>query len=164
MRTRTRGAAHLDGWRTSVSWLGKIFGGGLGFVIGGPIGAILGAALGHTAFDAQQGGGFGFTRLEQKQSLYFAAVFSMLGKLAKADGVVSRHEIDIIEQVMRDNFRFSPQARTLAIEIFNTAKDFEEPFERFAQQFADEFGHAREVLVSIVDLLLVVAVRRRRAP
>lgn len=140
-----------------MSWLGKILGGGLGFVIGGPIGAILGAALGHTAFDAQQGGGFGFTRLEQKQSLYFAAVFSMLGKLAKADGVVSQHEIDIVERVIQENFRLSPQARTLAIEIFNTAKDSEESFERFAQQLADEFGDAREILVSIVDLLLLVA-------
>jgi len=140
-----------------VSWLGKVLGGGLGFVIGGPIGAILGAALGHTAFDAQPGGGFGFTGLEQKQSIYFAAVFSMLGKLSKADGVVTQHEIDVIERVMRDYFRLSPEARKLAIDIFNTAKDSDEPFESFARQLHNEFSDAREVLVSIVDLLLVIA-------
>lgn len=138
-----------------MSWLGKILGGGIGFAIGGPIGAVLGAALGHTAIDAQ--GGFGFSGLEQKQSIYFAAVFSMLGKLAKADGSVTQQEIDIIERVMRENFRLSPQARQLAIDIFNAAKDSSEPFEDFARQIRTEFGDHREVLVSIVDLLLVVA-------
>jgi len=138
-----------------MGWLGKVLGGGIGFVIGGPIGAVLGAALGHGVIDA--GGGLGFTGLEQKQSIYFAAVFSMLGKLAKADGVVTQHEIDMIERVMREKFRLTPQARRLAIDIFNAAKDSSEPFESFARQLRDEFSDTREVLVSAVDLLMVVA-------
>ena len=89
-----------------MSWLGKILGGGLGFVLGGPIGAVLGAVLGHTTLDGRGGGvNFGFSRLEQKQSIYFTAVFSMLGKLAKADGVVTQQEVDLIDRVMTENFR-----------------------------------------------------------
>lgn len=136
-----------------MSWLGKILGGGLGFVIGGPIGAVLGAVIGHQALDA----GGQFSSLETKQSIYFTAVFSMLGKLAKADGVVTQHEIDVIEQVMRDHFRLTPQARNLAIQIFNTAKDSDDQFEDFARQLKQEFSGAREVLVSVVDLLVLVA-------
>lgn len=139
-----------------MSWMGKILGGGLGFVIGGPIGAVLGVAIGHTAFDSS-GRGLAFTGLEQKQSIYFAAVFSMLGKLAKADGTVSQHEIDIIEQVMRQKFRLTPQARKLAIDIFNAAKDSPEPFENFARQLHQEFGGSREIMASVTDLLMVVA-------
>ena len=137
-----------------MSWLGKILGGGLGFVIGGPIGAVLGVALGHTI--DSKGAAF-LTGLEQKQSIYFTAVFSMLGKIAKADGQVSQYEIYMIDKVMADNFRLSPDARKLAINIFNAAKDSPEPFESFARQLHDEFSDAPEVLVSVVDLLMVVA-------
>ncbi len=137
-----------------MSWLGKILGGGIGFVIGGPIGAVLGAAIGHSTIDA---GGTGFTGLEQKQGIYFTAVFSMLGKLSKADGMVTQHEIDAIERVMRDNLRLSAEAREFAIRIFNAAKDSSQPFEEFAIQLRDEFGNAPEVLVSIIDLLMMVA-------
>ncbi|MCB1692024.1 MAG: co-chaperone DjlA [Pseudomonadales bacterium] len=142
-----------------MSWLGKILGGGLGFFIGGPIGAVLGAVIGHQALDADsgQGGGGFFSRLETKQSLYFTGVFSMLGKLAKADGVVSQHEIDMVERVMRDNLRLTPDARRFAIQVFNTAKNSSDSFEDYARQFHQEFRFQREVLTSIIDLLLVVA-------
>ena len=139
-----------------MSWMGKILGGGLGFVFGGPIGAVLGAALGHQAFDANSKGGF-LTGLENKQSIYFAATFSMLGKIAKADGTVSQQEVDVIDRIMRENLRLPEDARHLAINIFNAAKDSDDQFEDYAQQFYDEFGRAEVVLVSIIDLLLVVA-------
>jgi len=139
-----------------VSWMGKILGGGLGFMVGGPIGAVLGAVIGHHAMDAG-GGGFSFSSLETRQSIYFTAVFSMLGKLTRADGLVSQREIDVIERVMQDNLRLTPQARQFAIEIFNTAKDSGDRFEDYARQFYQVFGDTPEVLVSVVDLLMVVA-------
>ncbi len=139
-----------------MSWMGKILGGGLGFMFGGPIGAVFGAALGHQAFDANSSGGF-LTGIENKQGIYFAATFSMLGKLAKADGTVTQQEVDVIDRIMRDNLRLPEDARNLAINIFNTAKDSDAEFEDFAQQFYDEFGRSEVVLVSIIDLLLVVA-------
>ena len=139
-----------------MSWMGKILGGGLGFMFGGPIGAVFGAALGHQAFDASSSGGL-LSGIENKQSIYFAATFSMLGKLAKADGAVTQHEVNVIDRIMRENLRLPEDARTLAINIFNTAKDSDDQFEDYAQQFHDEFGRAEVVLVSIVDLLFVVA-------
>jgi DnaJ like chaperone protein len=139
-----------------MSWLGKILGGGLGFVLGGPLGGIMGAVLGHQ-FDANTRGAGLLSAIENKQSIYFAATFSMLGKLAKADGFVSQAEVDVIDRVMRDNLRLNPQARKLAIEIFNTAKDSDATFESFARQFQQEFGSVRAVKESLIDLLLMVA-------
>lgn len=138
-----------------MSWMGKILGGGLGFIVGGPIGAALGAAAGHQ-FDARSQGGGIFSALENKQTIYFTATFSMLGKLAKADGVVTQQEVDVIDRVMRENLRLKPQARDLAIRIFNTAKESDERFEDYAKQFYAEFGNSQQVLASIVDLLLLV--------
>jgi DnaJ like chaperone protein len=140
-----------------MSWMGKILGGGLGFIVGGPLGAVLGAVAGHHTLDAGNSGGGGvFSSLENKQSIYFTATFSMLGKLAKADGVVTQQEIDVIDRVMRENLRLNPQARDLAIRIFNEAKNSDQRFEDFATQFYSEFGASKEVLASIIDLLLLV--------
>lgn len=138
-----------------MSWMGKILGGGLGFIVGGPIGAALGAAAGHQ-FDARSQGGGIFSALENKQTIYFTATFSMLGKLAKADGVVTQQEVDVIDRVMRENLRLNPQARDLAIRIFNTAKESDEQFEDYARQFYAEFGKSQQVSASIIDLLLLV--------
>ncbi|MFT5209988.1 MAG: DnaJ like chaperone protein [Flavobacterium sp.] len=140
-----------------MSWMGKILGGGLGFMFGGPLGAIFGATAGHHAFDKGSDGGGLFSALENKQTIYFTATFSMLGKLAKADGTVTQQEIDVIDRVMRENLRLNSQARKFAVQIFNTAKDSDESFENFAQQFYEEFGRSEAVLTSIIDLLLLVA-------
>ena len=139
-----------------MSWLGKILGGGIGFVLGGPLGGVMGAVMGHQFDSKAQGRGL-LSAIESKQSIYFAATFSMLGKLAKADGFVSQAEVDVIERVMRDNLRLDARTRQLAIEIFNAAKDSDSTFESFAQQFQQEFGGVRVVKESLVDLLLLVA-------
>ncbi len=110
-----------------MSWRGKILGGGIGFILGGPLGAIIGAVLGHHAIDEGSGSTFDLSTLEAKQSIYFLATFSMLGKLAKSDGAVTEAEIRVIEAVMRNNLRLSGEARQLAIRIFNEAKDSDTP-------------------------------------
>ena len=90
-----------------MSWLGKMLGGGLGFVFGGPLGAVFGAVLGHHALDSGQN----LSVQENRQSLFFLATFSMLGKLSKADGQVSSEEIRVVEELMERNLRLSAQAR-----------------------------------------------------
>ena len=138
-----------------MSWRGKILGGGIGFVLGGPLGTIIGAVLGHHVLD--QGTSLTFSTLEANQSIYFIATFSMLGKLAKSDGVVTEAEIRVIESVMQNSLRLNGEARQLAIGIFNEAKDSDTSFGQFAQQFHDHFRNSEEVLVSMIELLLLVA-------
>ena len=137
-----------------MSWMGKILGGGLGFMIGGPIGAVCGAVIGHHTLDSS---GSTLSYEEQRHSIFFLATFSMLGKLSKADGVVSDEEIEVVEHVMDENLQLSPDARKFAIDVFMSAKDSRDSFEEYAAQFYQEFQDQPEVLSSLVDLLLRLA-------
>ena len=85
-----------------MGWFGKLTFGSLGLFLGGPLGAIAGAALGHHLLDKKGVSingtihGTQESRLEQgeqTQATYFISLFSILGKLAKIDGVVTRDEI-----------------------------------------------------------------------
>ena len=99
-----------------MSWMGTLFGGGVGFLLGGPIGAVLGAVVANRI----GGGGSGpFSQIEQKQSIFFTATFAMLGQLSKADGRVSEAEIAVVEQVMRNTLKLDDKARGL-LSIFLT--------------------------------------------
>ncbi len=140
-----------------MGWLGKIIGGSIGFVAAGPLGAVIGAVLGHHVADTGGTDSTILTSFERKQSIYFVASFSMLGKLAKADGLVTQHEIDIIENVMVNHLKLHGDARRFAVGIFNEAKTSTASFEDLAQQFYDEFHGEHQMMVSMLELLLLVA-------
>jgi DnaJ like chaperone protein len=83
-----------------MGWFGKLTFGTLGLLFGGPLGAIAGAAMGHMLVDKKFGApgqatrsipGPEFGQAEQAQATYFISLFSILGKMSKIDGVVSRH-------------------------------------------------------------------------
>lgn len=159
-----------------MSWIGKLVGGGIGLVFGGPLGAMLGASLGHAADvkieeernaarDYGQGAqsrpragfGGGFTRQEQMQTVFFTSVFAMMGKLAKADGVVSREEIKVVERFMQQHLKLDPRARNLAINIFNRAKSDPYPFSRYADEFAMHFRHDPNMRRFLFQMLFEMA-------
>ena len=82
-----------------MGWIGKLVGGTIGFAIGGPLGAIAGAAFGH-AYDQSQHTELQDEVIRQRpgqeaQFTFFVAAFSMLAKLAKADGRITQGEIDL---------------------------------------------------------------------
>ena len=58
-----------------MSWMGKIFGGSVGFMLGGPLGLIIGGMLGHHTIDK---GAAGISRLESRQAVFFTATFALL--------------------------------------------------------------------------------------
>lgn len=79
-----------------MSVWGKIIGGTAGFAMGGPLGALLGGIAGH-AFDkmrvaqTEDGG--------TKQVAFTIGVIVLGAKMAKADGVVTRDEIEAFREV-----------------------------------------------------------------
>ena len=79
-----------------MSIWGKIFGGTGGFVIGGPIGGLLGVFAGH-AIDK-----FTSKKLPEsiavKQVNFTIGVIALSAKMAKADGIVSSHELDAFKK------------------------------------------------------------------
>ncbi len=145
-----------------MSWLGKIVGGTIGFALGGPLGAIAGAAFGHT-FDRKNDRMYisGQTRLsngEEAQFTFFIAAFSMLAKLAKADGRVSEEEIDAVNKFMLYDLNLDPESRMAAMNIFNTAIESSESFDDFASQFYNQFHVQPQMLELMIDILLRVSI------
>ena len=147
-----------------MSWFGKIIGGTVGLLIGGPIGAVGGIALGHCFIDENNKneamGAPGTSRLsvnEERQAIFFITTFSLLAKLAKADGVVSKSEIDVIDELMKRDMRMDRKGRNYAIQIFDAAKESKDSFEDYAQQFYQLFSGQRQLLQSMIDVLLRIA-------
>jgi len=145
-----------------MSWLGKIVGGTIGFALGGPLGAIAGAAFGHT-FDRKNERLYisGQTRLstgEEAQFTFFIAAFSMLAKLAKADGDVSEEEIDAINKFMLYDLNLDPESRMAAMNIFNAAIESSGSFDDFAAQFGNQFHVQPQMLELMIDILLRVSI------
>lgn len=144
-----------------MTWLGKIMGGGVGFMFGGPIGALIGAALGHALFDdrmqMQRAESGSMNGLEQRQAVFFTAVFAMLGKIAKADGRICEHEIRVVQEFMRQRLNLDEAAKQFAIGLFNEAKDNDTPFEEYARQFGQIFSHDPRLRMLFYELLFNVA-------
>lgn len=154
-----------------MSWIGKIVGGSLGMFMGGPIGALIGGAIGHLFVDNQmdeavadqrrpgqgQGRSGSFSNQEQKQAVFFASVFAMLGKMAKADGSVSLAEIKVVEAFMRDHLRLNKQSRMFAVNIFNRAKNDAYPYTQYASEFARHFHHDTNMRMLLFEMLFQIA-------
>ena len=101
-----------------MSIWGKILGGAAGLAIAGPIGALIGAIAGHAvdryrATQIEEGGA------DPTKSIAFTiGVIVLSAKMAKADGVVTRDEIDAFKQV----FRVPPQETENVAKVFNQAR------------------------------------------
>ena len=114
--------------------IGKCFGGFFGWLLGlafgsGILGLICGIWLGHR-FDLglaailNQGGvwQFGFNKTHSKaQQVFFDVTFSVMGYLAKADGVISQKEIKVAERMMA-RLNMGVVARKAAMEAFRRGK------------------------------------------
>ena len=147
-----------------MSWFGKLTFGSLGLFFGGPLGAIAGAALGHHLIDKKQGTsarlygapqGPRIDYAEQAQAAYFVSLFSILGKIAKIDGVVTRDEIAVVQKFIK-GLQIPETQKRFAKQIFNEAKDSEYSLEDFALQLYHATRNHPTILLSFVDLLFRV--------
>lgn len=109
-----------------VFLLGKV----IGFIFGsmfGPLGAMLGLLLGHLADRRLARNAraswqtYSRTHMENRRQVFFAATFRVMGHIAKADGRVSREEIQAARQVMRE-MRLNPAQMREAMDYFNGGK------------------------------------------
>ncbi len=129
-----------------MAWWGKALGGAFGFMIGGPLGALMGIAFGHS-FDR------GLGKLddpewvadqERIQAAFFTATFSVMGYIAKADGRVTRDEIQLAEAVMQ-RLGLNAEMRESAKKLFNEGKAPDFPIGEVMDQFRRE-AHRRTTL------------------
>lgn len=143
-----------------MSWWGKLLGGTFGFVLGGPLGAILGASLGHNFDRGIDGLGaqeqLGFIDVEKVQSAFFTATFSMMGHLAKSDGLITKAEIAVAESVMQQ-MKLSAQQKKVAIALFERGKQPDFPVHDVLQQLREECNFRRNLLQMFMEILIVTA-------
>ncbi|AMX02819.1 co-chaperone DjlA [Microbulbifer thermotolerans] len=121
-----------------MSWLGAGIGAGIGLMFGGPIGAALGAWIGSSFGSGLQraaGAAVAGLNREGAQTVFIVTVFSMLAKMAKADGLVSKAEVNLIEDFMQNNLRLSAEDRAQAIKIFQNAKTDAYSIYDYARQY-----------------------------
>jgi len=126
-----------------------ILGGAAGFMVGGPIGGLMGAAAVHFAGKASSG-----VVNSQKQEAIFAAGFiALCAKMAKADGIVTREEINVFKK----SFRVPPNDAKRVAWLFDQAKKEMDGYEGYANQLYSNFYNQPAVLEQIVDLLFHIA-------
>ncbi len=136
------------------SWIGRLVGGALGLAVGGLPGLFIGIVLGFfiDKFLSRQ-----VPDSRRREEVFFRNTFALFAKLARADERISREEIAIIEQYMRDYLRLDEAARREAIAIFRDARDSGTSFHLYAQEFYDTFRDDPAVLRHLVDMLLQLA-------
>jgi DnaJ like chaperone protein len=106
-----------------LGWNGKVIGGAIGLAAMGPLGALLGVLVGHQ-FDtaASEVPAPGPESAARVQSLFFPALFRVMGHVAKSDGRVSEREIAAARAIMA-GLRLAPEQVQSAIGYYGEGKD-----------------------------------------
>ncbi|MEO6758774.1 MAG: TerB family tellurite resistance protein [Saprospiraceae bacterium] len=140
--------------------LGAFIGGIMKPPLGSIMGFFFGSMLGHYLLDypkekeAEQSD---FKAYKRRQGAFIYHVFTLCAKIAKADGSVSRGEINFMEQLMRQQFRLNDLGRADAIKTWKNSKNSNTPFEVVVRTFYQDFGRERHQVLNMMDLLFAAA-------
>jgi DnaJ like chaperone protein len=150
-----------------MSIWGKVAGAAAGAAIGGPLGALIGAFAGHFIIDRGGRDGRDVERTHyddgrprneeaartQDQIAFTIGVIALAAKLAKADGIVTRDEVEMFKRV----FPIPPEEEANVGHLFNLAKQDVAGFEAYAKQVAYLFRARPGVLEDLLDSLFLIA-------
>lgn len=134
-----------------MSIWGKIIGGTAGLALGGPLGAIIGLSVG-AAVDAGIGIA-GQDTGDTRQVTFTIGLIALSAKMAKADGQVTREEVDAFKQV----FRVPPHEMTNVGRVFDMARKHTAGFDAYAKQIASVMKGNRTVLADVLEALFFIA-------
>lgn len=113
----------------TLAFIGAI----IGLLAGGPVGLLVGGIIGYLASNALRRTVIGGLRVAQTELI--ESVFAVMGALCKADSVVSRDEINTVEQIF-GMLRLTDEQRRLAKSAFSEGKqphfDLDAAVDRFA--------------------------------
>lgn len=132
---------------------GKLLGGLFGYSWLGFLGALIGIYVGHL-FDkglARNFSGAGFTPQADIQKAFFRMTFLMMGRMAKADGRVSKDEIRWAEFVM-DRLNLSAEMRRQAIDLFGQGKDAATDIEGELRDFRRKVGRHATLIQMFLEI------------
>ena len=134
-----------------MSIWGSLIGGFVGFSFAGPIGALIGSMVGGRISSVRRSG---FQRgFAPPQQVFAIALIILTAKLAKADGQVSKEELNAVKNKLK-----IPQHEIDQVgKIFNKAKEDSLGYEPYAQQIAQIYRNNRAVLDEVINILFYVA-------
>jgi DnaJ like chaperone protein len=101
--------------------------------------------------------GFALSDHEQLQKAIFVSTFSMIAKMAGADGAVTKNEVQAVDRFMSNVLKLNEQRRTFAIRVFNAARSSPKTFEDFARQYKRQLKDKPEMYEWMVDVLLRIS-------
>ena len=136
-----------------MSIWGKVIGGFAGFAMGGPLGLIMGTVAGH-AYDKMKAGDAG--RIDDnvnRQVAFTTAVIVLSAKMAKADGRVTRAEVDAFKEL----FHIPSDEMQNVGRLFDEAKQDAQGFEPYAEQISMMFAHQPAVMEELLGGLFKIA-------
>lgn len=142
-----------------MSIWGKVIGGAAGFAMGGPLGGLLGALAGHAvdelrAAEPPPAGTGDHGHSDQTQTVAFTVgVIVLSAKMAKADGLVQRVEIEAFKRI----FHVPDSELRNVGRLFDAAKLDSAGFEPYAKQLAQMFADRPEVLEELLAGLFHIA-------
>ena len=145
--------------------IGKILGTIFGFMFGRIPGAILGFIVGHMfdkgySQDFNQMGGFSgfFTSQDdfKKQAIFFHALFSVMGHIAKADGKVSDVEIKMASALM-DQMGLEGDTRKEAQQAFRECKEADFALKDIIVELKESCHGRRDILQVFLEILIQAA-------
>lgn len=139
-----------------MSIWGKVIGGVTGFAVGGPLGAIVGAAFGHAVDTRRSSKTFGSTseNLQTRQTAFTVAIIVLSAKMAKADGQVTRDEIDVFKRI----FEIPENEISNVGQLFNEARQDAKGYEPYANQIGEMFIHDQAVCENLLGGLFQIAI------
>lgn len=88
-------------------------------------------------------------------TVFFTSLLQMAAKIAKADGVVSKKEINALEGLFQ-SWELSSDQKKAAIEVFKTAKDSKTSIDEYAESCLKD-SPTKEQLSSLVEVLFLIA-------
>ena len=141
------------GFKIPGHWWGKLLGGIIGLMRGGITGAVLGVLLGHLVDRFLSG----LSGTNRSRDAFFHALFTTLGQISKADGRVTKVEIEAAENLMR-RLQLTERERQSAIRFFQKGKQPNFDLHGTLQEFARHSKLRYELRIMFMELLLEAAV------
>lgn len=135
-----------------MSIWGKIIGGTAGMAIGGPIGALIGLGVG-AALDAGIASAEDRDPSATRRITFTIGVIALAAKMAKADGRVTREEVEAFKTV----FHFEPAEMKNVGRVFDLARQATAGYEAYASQIAGLMRGQPKVLEDLLESLFYIA-------
>jgi DnaJ like chaperone protein len=125
-----------------------------GFVLGGPLGAILGEVAGHVYYKRKNASNSSLSDNSATQQVAFTtAIIVLAAKMAKADGHVTRDEVDAFKKL----FNIPQEELENVGRLFDEAKNSSDGFEGYAEQIGMMFANEPVVLEELLGGLFYIA-------